>query len=77
MSEDATETAVIITFAAGHFDIISGQDMDFYVDDRGYLSVFDYSTRLRKKQIYGAVFVAVPGHWSAVAFPRRNENSPK
>jgi hypothetical protein len=63
-----TGTKVVVTFANGMSDQFSGTDMDFSVDDRGYLFIYDYALAEREKPPGGMVFVAAPGHWAAAAF---------
>jgi hypothetical protein len=68
--EKRTETKVVVTYPDRMSEQLSGDDMDFSVDDRGYLSIYDYALTERDKPVGGKVFVAAPGHWAAVAFSK-------
>jgi hypothetical protein len=48
--------------------VISGTDMDFAVDDRGYLTVYDYALQETTKPTAGVVFIAAPGFWYSASF---------
>lgn len=62
MAEMATQKRVTVVFHPhGNTDQFEGEDMDFTVDEGGYLTVYDYALRETSKPISGAIFVCAPG----------------